>query len=240
MHACGPGPIPAISTTLTPRSGPVPWPSSISSLTAAILPAGPGSVGFVIRDLTDDEARAALRLKWGEVDDRRAARLGRRDGLRRWRRPVTEALHDAVAAGMTGYPRFAVGGELGEAYAGFAQPAVRPRRRPRPGAAGRRRDRRACGSRSTCSASRGADGDAHPGLRAPARTRRDHRPRAGRPRRSTPTPSAPSSTSTGSTRCSPPAPARCCSPSRTTRGAGCSPAPSSRACATSCCGTAPG
>ena len=28
MHACGPGPIPAISTTFTPRSGPVPCPSS--------------------------------------------------------------------------------------------------------------------------------------------------------------------------------------------------------------------
>src|SRR6478609_7145014 len=27
MHACGPGPIPAISTTFTPRSGPVPCPS---------------------------------------------------------------------------------------------------------------------------------------------------------------------------------------------------------------------
>ena len=28
MHACGPGPIPAISTTFTPRNGPVPDPSS--------------------------------------------------------------------------------------------------------------------------------------------------------------------------------------------------------------------
>ena len=28
MQACGPGPMPATSTTFTPRSGPVPWPSS--------------------------------------------------------------------------------------------------------------------------------------------------------------------------------------------------------------------
>ena len=28
MQACGPGPMPATSTTLTPRSGPVPCPSS--------------------------------------------------------------------------------------------------------------------------------------------------------------------------------------------------------------------
>ena len=66
-----------------------------------------------------------------------------------------------------------------------------------------------------------------------ARRRPADRPRARRPGASTRTPSGPSSTSTGWPRCSPPAPAPCCSPSRTTRGAGCSPAPSSRACATS-------
>lgn len=35
--------------------------------------------------------------------------------------PVTEALHAAVEAGMTGYPPFRPGGALGEAYAGFAR-----------------------------------------------------------------------------------------------------------------------
>jgi len=34
--------------------------------------------------------------------------------------PVADALSEAVVAGMTGYPRFEVGGELGRAYAGFA------------------------------------------------------------------------------------------------------------------------
>ncbi len=74
----------------------------------------------MIRDLSDDEARHSLVCKWGEVDD---------DVLPAWvaemdyaTAPVViEALQAAVAAGMTSYPRFAEGGELGEAYAGFAK-----------------------------------------------------------------------------------------------------------------------
>jgi cystathionine beta-lyase len=73
----------------------------------------------LIRDLTDDEARAALVCKWGEVDA---------DVLPAWvaemdyavAEPITAALHRAIAAGMTGYPRLGGGGPLGEAYAGFA------------------------------------------------------------------------------------------------------------------------
>jgi cystathionine beta-lyase len=91
----------------------------------AILPAPRaltrlGLVSTAIRDLTDDEARAALVCKWGEVDP---------DVLPAWvaemdyavAEPVVEALQRAVAIGMTGYPRFGHGGALGEAYAGFAE-----------------------------------------------------------------------------------------------------------------------
>ena len=74
----------------------------------------------MIRDLTDEEARAALPEKWGAVDP---------DVIPAWvaemdyalAPPITEALHEAVDAGTVGYPRFAWGGELGEAYAGFAR-----------------------------------------------------------------------------------------------------------------------
>ncbi|MDO9494584.1 MAG: aminotransferase class I/II-fold pyridoxal phosphate-dependent enzyme [Nocardioides sp.] len=74
----------------------------------------------MIRDLTDDEARRALVLKWGTAEP---------DVLPAWvaemdyalAPPVAEALTEAVAIGMTGYPRFETGGELGEAYAGFAR-----------------------------------------------------------------------------------------------------------------------
>src|SRR5918995_4911900 len=40
VQACGPGPMPAISTTLMPRSGPVPCPSSIlpSSMPSSVMP----------------------------------------------------------------------------------------------------------------------------------------------------------------------------------------------------------
>ncbi|WP_340538970.1 MalY/PatB family protein [Nocardioides sp. GXZ039] len=73
----------------------------------------------LIRDLTDDQARAALVCKWGEVPD---------DVLPAWvaemdyavAEPITEALHRAIDAGMTGYPRFGAGGALGAAYAGWA------------------------------------------------------------------------------------------------------------------------
>jgi cystathionine beta-lyase len=74
----------------------------------------------LLRDLTDDEARRALVLKWGDVDP---------DVLPAWvaemdyalAPPVAAALADAVAAGITGYPSCRPGGRLGEAYAGFAR-----------------------------------------------------------------------------------------------------------------------
>ena len=73
----------------------------------------------MIRDLTDDEARRALVEKWGAVAP---------DVLPAWVAEmdvavapvIVEALHEAVDAGIVGYPRFGWGGELGEAYAGFA------------------------------------------------------------------------------------------------------------------------
>lgn len=73
-----------------------------------------------IRDLTDDELRRALILKWGSVDP---------DVLPAWvaemdyapAPPVTEALLRSVADGVLGYPTFESGGALGEAYAGFAE-----------------------------------------------------------------------------------------------------------------------
>ncbi len=73
----------------------------------------------MIRDLTDEEARRALVLKWG---------LAASDEIPAWvaemdyalAPPITEALTEAVALGMTGYPPLETGGELGKAYAGFA------------------------------------------------------------------------------------------------------------------------
>ncbi len=74
----------------------------------------------MIHDFTDEEARRALVLKWGAVEA---------DVLPAWvaemdyalAPPVAEALHRAVADGVTGYPPFETGGALGRAYAGFAQ-----------------------------------------------------------------------------------------------------------------------
>jgi cystathionine beta-lyase len=73
----------------------------------------------MIRDLTDDEARRALILKWGETDP---------DVLPAWvaemdyalAPPVAEALQRAVVDGVTGYPAFDDNRRLGEALAGFA------------------------------------------------------------------------------------------------------------------------
>jgi cystathionine beta-lyase len=75
----------------------------------------------VIRDLTDDELRAASPLKWGmtpagvipawvaETDYAVAE-------------PILHAIRDAVDRGAMGYPPFELGGgELGDAYAGFAK-----------------------------------------------------------------------------------------------------------------------
>ncbi|MCD4523847.1 MalY/PatB family protein [Nocardioides sp. cx-173] len=74
----------------------------------------------MIRDFTDDEARRALVLKWGTVE---------RDVIPAWvaemdyalAPPVAQALSEAVARGVTGYPPFEMGGELGRAYAGWAR-----------------------------------------------------------------------------------------------------------------------
>ncbi|MEJ7833382.1 MAG: aminotransferase class I/II-fold pyridoxal phosphate-dependent enzyme [Nocardioides sp.] len=74
----------------------------------------------MIRDLTDEEARRALVLKWGLVEpDVVPAWVAEMDYA--LAPPITEALREAVELGMVGYPRFEVGGELGEAYAGFAR-----------------------------------------------------------------------------------------------------------------------
>ena len=75
----------------------------------------------MIRDLTDDELRRAMILKWGSVDP---------DVLPAWvaemdyatAPPVVEAVRRAVDDGVLGYPPFeGGGGPLGEAYAGFAR-----------------------------------------------------------------------------------------------------------------------
>jgi cysteine-S-conjugate beta-lyase len=74
----------------------------------------------VIKDLTDDEARRAIVLKWGSVDA---------DVLPAWvaemdyalAPPIREALLDAVNTGITGYPEFEPGGRLSQAYVGFAE-----------------------------------------------------------------------------------------------------------------------
>jgi cysteine-S-conjugate beta-lyase len=74
----------------------------------------------MIIDLTDQEARKALVLKWGTAEP---------DVLPAWvaemdyalAPPIAAALADAVRLGMTGYPPFDRGGALGEAYAGFAR-----------------------------------------------------------------------------------------------------------------------
>ncbi|MDN5894057.1 MAG: aminotransferase class I/II-fold pyridoxal phosphate-dependent enzyme [Nocardioides sp.] len=72
-----------------------------------------------IIDLTDDEARAGLVLKWGSIPA---------DVLPAWVAEmdyaldpvITETLMSLVAAGTTGYPAFGDGG-IGAAYAGFAR-----------------------------------------------------------------------------------------------------------------------
>ena len=73
----------------------------------------------MIRDLTDDELRRALPCKWGSVPpDVLPAWVAETDYA--WAPPVAEALAEAIAAGVTGYPDFQPGGALGRSYAGFA------------------------------------------------------------------------------------------------------------------------
>jgi cysteine-S-conjugate beta-lyase len=69
----------------------------------------------VIRDLTDDEARAALPLKW-ELPDVVPAWVAEMDYAQA--EPITAALVDAVRRGALGYPPHGDG--LGAAFAGFA------------------------------------------------------------------------------------------------------------------------
>lgn len=75
----------------------------------------------LLRDLTDDEARAAAPLKWGMTEP---------GVIPAWvaemdyavAEPVVDALRDALERGALGYPAFELGGgALGEAYAGFAR-----------------------------------------------------------------------------------------------------------------------
>lgn len=72
----------------------------------------------LIRDLTDEQARAALVCKWGAVPEGTVpAWVAEMD----YAQPeaVTEAVAEAVRAGTLGYPPFGDGG-LGAAYDGFA------------------------------------------------------------------------------------------------------------------------
>jgi len=74
----------------------------------------------MIRDLTDEEARRALVLKWGTVEP---------GVLPAWVAEmdyalapvVRDALVEAIGRGVTGYPEIDGQPRLGEAYAGFAQ-----------------------------------------------------------------------------------------------------------------------
>ena len=70
---------------------------------------------MVIRDLTDDEARAALPLKW-ELPDVIPAWVAEMDFAQA--EPITEALVAAVRRGALGYPPH--GDDLGTAFSGFA------------------------------------------------------------------------------------------------------------------------
>ena len=73
----------------------------------------------MLRDLTDDQARRALPCKWGVPEDVLPAWVAEMDYA--LAPPVAEALIRAVRDGVTGYPAFAVGGELGAAFAGFSR-----------------------------------------------------------------------------------------------------------------------
>ena len=74
--------------------------------------------GPVLRDLTDDQARTALPLKWGDVEPGVIpAWVAEMDF--RLAEPVEEALVRAVRSGAAGYPPHGDG--LGTAFAGFAR-----------------------------------------------------------------------------------------------------------------------
>ena len=162
----------------------------------------------MIRDLTDDELRRAMILKWGSVDP---------DVLPAWvaemdyatAPPVLDAIRRAVEDGVLGYPPFeGGGGPLGEAYAGFARrhygqdvdpeqvlPTVDV----------------TAGVRVALDvlSDDGAGGAADAGLPPAVRRHPDHGSRACGTCRSPPMPSRACSTSTGSTTCSRAEPGRC-------------------------------
>jgi cystathionine beta-lyase len=72
-----------------------------------------------IVDLTDEEARRALVLKWGSVpEDVIPAWVAEMDY--RLDPVVLDAVRRALDDGVTGYPVFGWGGDLGTAYSGFA------------------------------------------------------------------------------------------------------------------------
>jgi aspartate/methionine/tyrosine aminotransferase len=188
-------------------------------------------VTSLIRDLSDDEARAAVALKWGMTDP---------GVIPAWvaemdyavAEPIVAALRAAVDRGVLGYPRFEPGGELGEAYAGFAHRHLG--HEVDPGQVLATVDVTA-GVRLALDVL-GAD-RAPMVLPLPA-----YAPQLGlarsptvssgtcrSPLTATPTPS----TWTTSTGCSPRGPEPCCSPTPTTRAATCTPGPSSRGSATS-------
>jgi cystathionine beta-lyase len=73
-------------------------------------------MGLVIRDLTDDQARAALPLKWDVEPGVIPAWVAEMDF--RLAEPIEEALVRAVRSGAVGYPPHRDG--VGTAFAGFA------------------------------------------------------------------------------------------------------------------------
>ena len=162
---------------VSPTSSAVPTspPSSTPSARSTRAPGWPPlcRLGQVIRDLTDDELRRALVLKWGAVDpDVLPAWVAEMDYATRagrWPRPCS----GAVADGVLGYPPFdGGGGAVGEAYAGFARRHYGQAGRPRAGAADGRRDRRGPGrARRAERAGPGGAADARPTTRSSASSR---------------------------------------------------------------------
>ena len=162
----------------------------------------------LIRDFTEDEARRALPLKWGAVEP---------GVLPAWvaemdyavAEPVEAALRRAIDEGAFGYPPFDDGGELGEAYAGFAERHFGQTVDP---------DQVLPVVDVTAGVRLVLDVLCDPGpvvLPTPAyHPQLQVIPVAGRELWELPIDAGrrprPSSTSTGSTRCSPPVPGRCC------------------------------
>ena len=164
----------------------------------------------MIRDLTDDELRAASPLKWGMTPEGVIpAWVAEMDYAPA--EPVLQAVRDAVDRGALGYPPFELGGgDLGDAYAGFAKRHFAQEVDPRQViptvdvTAGVRLALDVLGRRQ------GADGAAAPGVPPAARPRAGHRARSSGTCRSRRTATPTRSTSTTSTGCSPRARARCC------------------------------